>query len=139
MVLRRYDGHEPKARTFRLGPGTEPLCGWWLTGSEPDDAWSPLWVVEDWLSAWRLHHRGVNAIALNGGEYTQAVDMAIRQHTGQYVDVNLALDHDAYTRACTAATRFPGLRPILLSDGDIKNLGSADIGRLLRNVRKHSE
>lgn len=132
---------QDRGDTLRFLDGSTPKTISYLTTDEPKLAWyhqhlsGVLVIVEDQLSAMTLYSMGYDAVALMGtnlGEYKVAEIMA--QHYGK---VLLALDKDAFAKACAYARRWPALVPVLL-DRDIKDAFPDDTKARLKQAMGQS-
>lgn len=105
----------------------QPWLDWWRYCGQAKTV-----LVEDQLSACRLHALGYTAIALLGTSLS-AGDVTEIQHNYTYDDVYLALDRDAYVKSLQLVKRHNHILrmlPVCL-DEDIKNMDSdADICEL---------
>lgn len=124
-VMRYFDGTLPKTISYKQTD--EPFIGWYLPdGSQDQDA---IVIVEDSLSAMRCWQLGYTAVALLGTSLSQDKVDEITGYTA--AKFWLALDKDAWPKACGYARRWPQLVPVLL-ERDLKDGDDNEIERRLR-------
>jgi hypothetical protein len=119
-VTRTFD--TPK-RCYTFKATSQPWLDWWLVNDH-----APVVVVEDALSACRLAGCGLNACALLGTSMTIEQAKEINAVADER-PVHLALDRDAFLKACKLQQRFSHILPNMCVNCltvDIKNMDSDD-------------
>jgi len=116
---------DPK-RCYTYKATAQPWLDWWYTDSK-----APIVLVEDCISACRLHGLGYTAVSLLGTNLnTEQAKEIDKQASSQ---VYLALDRDAFVKSLKLRDKHKhilDMSPICL-DEDIKNIASDDAIRKL--------